>query len=161
MPVAKMPKRSAGLLLYRRTAREAEIFLVHPGGPYYAKRDDGVWSVPKGEHHPGDDPVAVALREFEEETGTPAPVSADALVELGTVRQLGGKIVAVWGAEADFDATAIRSNTFELEWPPRSGKRRSFPEVDRGSWFDLPAARVKILPAQAKFIDRLEQRLAT
>ena len=155
-----MPRRSAGLLLYRRTAGKAEVFLVHPGGPYYAKRDDGVWSVPKGEHEPGDDPVAVALREFEEETGARPPVPAEALVELGTVRQRSGKIVAIWGAEADFDATAIRSNTFELEWPPRSGKRRSFPEVDRGSWFDLAAARAKILPAQAEFIDRLEQRLA-
>jgi predicted NUDIX family NTP pyrophosphohydrolase len=147
------------LLLYRQTTSGVEVMLVHPGGPYYVNRDAGVWSVPKGEHSLAADPLVVALREFEEETGTPAAVDLDALVELGTVRQRGGKIVAAWASPADFDATAIRSNTFELEWPPKSGRMQAFPEVDRASWFDLATARAKILPAQAAFIDRLEEHL--
>lgn len=155
-----MSKHSAGLLLYRLTGVGTEVLLVHPGGPFYARKDLGVWSVPKGEYNPGDDPIQVALTEFEEELGTGAPVRRDALVDLGTVRQKGGKIVAVWCANADFDATRIQSMTFPLEWPPKSGQLQDFPEVDRAGWFSLAAARLKLVPAQAEFIDRFEARIA-
>jgi len=154
-----MPKHSSGLLLYRLTDAGTEVLLVHPGGPFYARKDTGVWSVPKGEYQPGEDPIQVALREFEEELGTAAPVGHEALVDLGTVRQGGGKVVAVWCANADFDATRIRSMTFQLEWPPRSGQTRDFAEVDRAGWFALAEARLKLVPAQAEFIDRLEAQI--
>ena len=155
-----MTRRSAGILLYRRTADGPEVLLVHPGGPYWARRDAGAWSIPKGEHDPSDvDPQACALREFAEETGTTL-ARAD-LIPLGEVRQRGGKVVAAWAAEGDLDAAAIRSNTFELEWPPRSGRRRAFPEVDRAGWFGPDAAREKLLPAQAAFVDRLLAQLRT
>lgn len=148
-------KRSAGLLLYRRTPG-LEVLLVHPGGPFWAKKDLGAWSIPKGEHDDGEDPQACALREFEEETGTP-PAEGE-LEDLGSVRQKSGKVVQAWALEGDLDATAIRSNTFELEWPPRSGRTSQFPEVDRAQWFGVTEARERINPAQAAFVERLQAR---
>lgn len=147
-------KRSAGLLLYRRSAAGLEVLLAHPGGPFWAHRDAGAWTIPKGEYGPDEDPLTAARREFTEEFGTAAPVDAD-LVPLGEVRQRGGKIVTGWAVGSDFPAETIVSNTFELEWPPRSGQTQSFPEIDRADWFDLATARLKIIPAQEAFLDRL------
>jgi predicted NUDIX family NTP pyrophosphohydrolase len=151
-----MAKRSAGLILYRRRDGALEVLLVHPGGPFWAKKDLGAWSIPKGELDEGEAPEAAALREFEEETGLRAE-GAPAL--LGEVKQAGGKTVIAFALEQDLDAAAIRSNTFELEWPPRSGKRQSFPEIDRAEWFPLAAAREKMNPAQAGLLDRLLERV--
>ena len=148
-----MARRSAGILLYRRRGGALEVLLVHPGGPLWARRDAGAWSVPKGEHGDGEDPRAAALRELEEETGH--RLTEAGLVALGEVRQRGGKVVAVWAAPGDLDPEAITSNTFTMEWPPRSGVRREFPEVDRAGWFDPAAAREKLLAAQAELVDRL------
>jgi predicted NUDIX family NTP pyrophosphohydrolase len=148
-----MARRSAGILLYRRREQAVEVLLVHPGGPLWARRDAGAWSIPKGEYGEGEDPLAVALREFEEETGRRLP--AEDLVALGEVRQRGGKVVSAWAAPGDLDPEAITSNTFTLEWPPRSGVRREFPEVDRAGWFDPATAREKLLAAQAELVDRL------
>ena len=145
--------RSAGILLYRRGSGGPEVLLVHPGGPFWARKDDGAWSIPKGEHGDDEDPQTCARREFEEETGTALPPGA--LAELGEVRLGTGKRVSGWAAEGDLDAEAIRSNTFELEWPPRSGRRQSFPEVDRAGWFGLEEAREKLNPAQAELLVRL------
>ncbi|HEX4805643.1 MAG TPA: NUDIX domain-containing protein [Conexibacter sp.] len=152
-----MAKRSAGILLFRRPADGAlEVLLVHPGGPFWARRDAGAWSIPKGEVDAGEDERACALRELEEETGAAfGDVPADALLALGEVRLRSGKVVAAWALERDLDADAIVSNTFELEWPPRSGRIRAFPEVDRAAWLTLDAAREKLLPGQAPFLDRL------
>ncbi len=152
-----MARRSAGLLLYRIGDGGPELLLVHPGGPFWARKDAGVWSLPKGEYEDGDDPRAAAVREFEEETGTAPP--AGELIELGSVTQKNGKRVIAWAAEGDLDAAAIRSNTFTMEWPPRSGRRQEFPEVDRAGWFGPDAARQKLNPAQAAFVDRLIERL--
>jgi predicted NUDIX family NTP pyrophosphohydrolase len=148
-----MARRSAGILLYRRRDGGVEVLLVHPGGPLWARRDAGAWSIPKGEYGEGEDPRAVALRELEEETGQ-RPVTGG-LVPLGEVRQRGGKVVTAWAAPGELDADAITSNTFTLEWPPRSGVRREFPEVDRAGWFEPAAAREKLLAAQAELVDRL------
>jgi len=123
------------------------------GGPFWAKKDDGAWSIPKGEHDADEDPLAVASREFEEELGSPVP--ATHLVPLGAVRVTSAKVLTVWAAEGDLDATATRSNTFELEWPPRSGRLQEFPEIDRAAWFGLPEARSKLLKGQLPFLDRL------
>ena len=153
-----MGKRSAGILLYRRRDDGVELLLVHPGGPVWARRDAGAWSIPKGEYSEGEDPLAVALREFEEETGQPPP--ADGFLALGEVRQKGGKVVSAWAAPGDLDPEAVTSNTFSMEWPPRSGARREFPEVDRAGWFDPATAREKLLPAQAELVDRLLAALA-
>jgi predicted NUDIX family NTP pyrophosphohydrolase len=154
-----MAKRSAGILLYRRSgAGELEVLLVHPGGPFWAKRDAGAWSIPKGEVDPGEEERACALRELEEETGAAYRDAAEnELVSLGEVRQKSGKVVSAWALEGDVDADAIVSMTFELEWPPRSGRMQTYPEVDRAGWFALPAAREKLLPAQAPFVDRLAE----
>jgi predicted NUDIX family NTP pyrophosphohydrolase len=150
-------KRSAGILLHRRGPGGAqEVLLVHPGGPFWAKKDAGAWSIPKGEYDDGEDARVAALREFAEELGTPPP-DGD-LVDLGEVRQRGGKTVVAWALEGDADADAIRSNTFTMEWPPRSGTMREFPEIDRAGWFHLDEAREKILPAQAPLLDRLTDR---
>ena len=149
-----MPKRSAGLLVYRRVGDEPEVLLVHPGGPYWARKDEGAWSVPKGEYEEGEDPLEVAIREFAEELGADPPDS-NAAVDLGELRQPGGKLVRVWSLEGDLDVTATTSNTFEMEWPPRSGRTAEFPEVDRAGWFDLDTARRKLLSGQVAFIDRL------
>jgi predicted NUDIX family NTP pyrophosphohydrolase len=151
-----MPKRSAGILLYRRTGA-LEVLLVHPGGPFWAKKDLGAWSIPKGEYEEGEDPQATAVRELEEETGH--RLEPRGLLELGSIRQRGGKILTAWAAPGDLDAAAITSNTFIMEWPPRSGRQREFPEVDRAGWFELPAARDKLLAAQAELLDRLVSAL--
>jgi predicted NUDIX family NTP pyrophosphohydrolase len=152
-------KESAGVLLFRHRAAP-ELLLVHPGGPFWAKKDDGAWSIPKGELEEGEDSRQCALRELAEELGPAAPtLGATELVELGSIRQKGGKVVHAWAAEGDFDPAALSGNSFELEWPPRSGKRREFPEVDRAEWFDPAAARRKILAAQAPFVDRLLESL--
>jgi predicted NUDIX family NTP pyrophosphohydrolase len=150
-------RRSAGILLHRRRDGRLEVLLVHPGGPIWARRDAGVWSIPKGEYDAGDDPFEAARREFEEELGSPAPTDA-APDDLGEVTQKSGKLVHAWAVEGDLDATTIHSNTLEFEWPPRSGRRIEIPEVDRAEWFGLDAAREKINPAQAQLLDRLEQR---
>jgi predicted NUDIX family NTP pyrophosphohydrolase len=153
-------KRSAGILLYRLAAAGPEVLLVHPGGPLWAKRDLGAWSIPKGEHGEGEEPRECALRELGEELGDAAPaIEPESLVELGEVRQKGGKVVGAWAAEADFDPAALRSDTFTMEWPPRSGTKREFPEVDRAEWFEPAEARRRILAAQAAFVDRLLDRL--
>ena len=151
-----MPRLSAGLVLYRRAATGVELLLVHPGGPYWAKKDAGAWSIPKGEYLAGDDPLEAARREFAEETGI---VPEGELEELGAVRQAGGKVVTAWAFEGDCDPEAIRSNTFTLEWPPRSGKQREFPEVDRAAWFAPQAAEEKILAGQRPFLHRLTELL--
>jgi predicted NUDIX family NTP pyrophosphohydrolase len=147
-------KRSAGVLL--RRAGDGSVLLVHPGGPFWARRDAGAWSIPKGEVDPGEDPRACALRELEEETGARLAPGDDELIDLGEVRQKSGKIVSAWALEGDLDADAIVCTTaFELEWPPRSGRVQAFPEVDRAAWLSLPAARERLLPAQVPFLDRL------
>ena len=146
-------RKSAGILLYRRSGDELEVLLVHPGGPFWASKDAGAWSLPKGEYEDGDDALAAALREFEEETGTAPPPGP--LTDLGSVKQRSGKVVSAWAAEGDLDAEAIRSNTFAMEWPPRSGRMQDFPEIDRAAWFGLEEARERINPAQAAFLDRL------
>jgi predicted NUDIX family NTP pyrophosphohydrolase len=134
------------------------VLLVHPGGPFWAKRDDGAWSIPKGEYEDGEEPQAAALREFEEEIGS-ALEHVGELVELGDVRQKNRKVVSAWAAEGEVDAAAVRSNTFEMEWPPRSGRTQEFPEIDRAEWFPLGRARAKLIEAQVAFLDRLEERL--
>ena len=147
-------KLSAGILLYRLQDGKIEVFLVHPGGPFWAKRDEGVWSIPKGEYEAGEDPLAVAKREFQEETGFEID---GPLRPLSALKQPNGKTISAWAVEGDVDATALTSNTFTLEWPPKSGRVREFPEVDRGAWFDLPTARIKLLAGQRGFLDQLEQ----
>lgn len=157
-------KRSAGLLLFRRTTSGIEVLLVHPGGPFWAKRDEGAWSIPKGEFAEGDDPLAAAQRECAEELGEGASTAlsgkpADAFILLGEVKQKAGKAVTAFATETDFDVRTVSSNTIEIEWPPRSGKRLEIPEVDRAQWFSPLQARTKINPAQAEFIDRLLGKL--
>jgi predicted NUDIX family NTP pyrophosphohydrolase len=153
-----MPKRSAGLLLYRRVEEEGlEVLLVHPGGPYWARRDDGAWSVPKGELAEGEEPLEAAIREFREELGSHPPTDRPP-VFLGELRQSSGKLVSAWALEGDLDAGAVRSETFTMEWPPRSGKTLEFPEVDRAGWFGLEDARRKLVRGQAVFLDRLRER---
>ncbi len=148
---------SAGILLYRERSRALEVLLVHPGGPFWARKDVGAWSLPKGEYAAGEDALAAARREFEEELGSPAPPGEP--LELGEIRQRSGKRVRAWALAGDLDETAITSNTLEIEWPPRSGRRIEIPEVDRAEWFELELAREKINPAQARLLDRLlEQR---
>jgi predicted NUDIX family NTP pyrophosphohydrolase len=149
-----MARRSAGILLHRRSPHGVEVLLVHPGGPFWAKKDAGAWSLPKGEYDDAEDPQVCARREFEEELGSPPP--AGELTHLGSVRQKSGKVVQAWALEGDFDPAGFHSNTFEMEWPPRSGRRREFPEVDQAQWFSLPEARERINSAQAAFLDRLD-----
>lgn len=147
-----MAKQSAGLLLYRLKNAEPEIFLVHPGGPFWAKKDQGAWSIPKGEIAPGEEPLATAIREFAEETGT---TLAGDFRPLPSIRQEGGKLVLAWAVAGDIEPATIRSNSFEMEWPPRSGKRRTFPEIDRGQWFALDEAKKRINKAQVALLDAL------
>jgi predicted NUDIX family NTP pyrophosphohydrolase len=148
-------KQSAGLLIYRRRSG-LQVFLVHPGGPFWQKRDLGSWSIPKGEFDAGEDPLSVARREFEEETGFAA--SGETFTPLTPLRQPGGKIVYAWAVEGDCDAAAINSNTFSMEWPPHSGKSQKFPEVDRAEWFVIDAAKVRILKGQVGFLEELQRR---
>jgi predicted NUDIX family NTP pyrophosphohydrolase len=171
-------KTSAGILLYRWSGRPnaepldlfapkpaavsaggraLEVLLVHPGGPFWAKKDAGAWSVPKGEYGDDEDARATARREFAEELGVNLPEGE--LLPLGDIKQKGGKVITAWAVEGDVDASAARSNTFEMEYPPRSGRMQSFPEVDRAEWFGIDAARGKINPAQAAFLDRLLELL--
>lgn len=153
-------KRSAGVLLFRRTGGAPEFLLVHPGGPYWSKRDKGAWSIPKGEVEPGEEIRACALREMREELGPAPELDPERMIELGQIRQRSGKVVEAWGAEGDFDPEALDSIAFAMEWPPRSGRESEFPEVDRAEWFGAEQAREKILPAQAAFIDRLLEHLS-
>jgi predicted NUDIX family NTP pyrophosphohydrolase len=149
---------SAGILLHRRSDGELEVLLVHPGGPYWARKDEGAWSIPKGEVDEGEEPTACAQRELREELGSGLGLRAEDLTELGSIRQKSGKTVLCWAAEGEFDPAELRSETFAMEWPPRSGAEREFPEVDRAEWFRLEAARAKINPAQAELLDRLAAR---
>jgi predicted NUDIX family NTP pyrophosphohydrolase len=149
--------KSAGLLLYRRREGRIEVLLGHMGGPFWARRDERAWSIPKGEHPEAEDPLAAARREFAEETGARPPDGPT--LDLGEIRQSGGKRVTAWAVEGDLDPATVRSNTFLLEWPPRSGRRQEFPEIDRAGWFDLDTARRKIVKGQVALVDRLEERL--
>lgn len=150
-----MPRLSAGLLLYRRRGPALDVLLVHPGGPFWRNKDLGAWSIPKGEAASGEDLLGVARRELREEIG----VEVDgAFLPLSPVRQAGGKLVHAWAVEADVDADAIVSNTFQVEWPPRSGRQQTFPEVDRAAWFDVDEARHRILRGQVALIDELTRR---
>ena len=152
-----MTKHSAGILMFRSRAGSLEVLLVHPGGPFWAKKDEGAWSIPKGEFNiDTEDPLEAARREFEEETGfTPG----GDFISLDTLAQSSMKIVQAWAVEGDCDAAHIKSNTFSMEWPPRSGKQQEFPEVDRAGWFDIETAKTKILKGQTTFIDRLLEQL--
>ena len=177
-----MAKRSAGLLAYRRRNGRLEVLLVHPGGPYWRNKDNGAWSIPKGEHGPDEDAFAAACREFREETSWPLPVRADpveptdgpgaieqavarepgdAFIPVGEATLASGKVVRAWAFEGDFNPATLRSNTFTFEWPRGSGRLHEYPEVDRADWFPLDEARLKMHPAQTVFLDRLEQHLET
>jgi predicted NUDIX family NTP pyrophosphohydrolase len=151
-------KISAGILLFRVRDHAVEVFLVHPGGPYWARKDEGAWSIPKGEAAEDADLLATAYTEFHEETGSPLQGEP---VPLTPLKQPGGKLVHAWAVRGDIDAASIRSNTFAIEWPPRSGKTREFPEVDRGEWFDLATAQQKLLAGQRGFLDQLLDYLQT
>jgi predicted NUDIX family NTP pyrophosphohydrolase len=151
-----MSKKSAGLLLFRDGAAGLEVLLVHPGGPFWARKDEGAWSIPKGEFADDEDPLAAAKREFEEEMGAP-PVGE--FLPLEPLRQPAGKLVFAWALRADFDTAQLNSNIFSMEWPPKSGKHQEFPEIDRAEWFGMEPARVKILKGQAAFLDQLLDRL--
>jgi predicted NUDIX family NTP pyrophosphohydrolase len=149
-----MLKQSAGILLYRMTDEQLQVFLVHPGGPFFRKKDEGAWSIPKGEYVDGEEPLAAAQREFEEETGQ---TISGSFVKLQPVKQKSGKVVQAWAVEGDIDHDAIKSNLFEIEWPPKSGKRVSFPEIDRAGWFTIEIAKQKIIPGQLGLIEELEK----
>jgi predicted NUDIX family NTP pyrophosphohydrolase len=148
-----MPRTSAGLIVYRRESGLLEVLLVHPGGPFWRKRDLGAWSIPKGEYDAGEDPEVAARREFQEELGVAPPKRS--AQPLGEIVQAGGKRVAAFAVEGDIDVSAIESNSFEMEWPPRSGRRQLFPEIDRAEWYTLATARDKIIPGQRPLLDRL------
>ena len=152
-----MAKRSAGLLMFRRKKGELEVFLAHPGGPFWVKKDDGAWTIPKGEHNPGEAALEAARREFHEETG----FTADGpFLELGSITQAGGKVVTAWACEGDCDPAKLVSNACEIEWPPRSGRSLSIPEVDRGAWFDLEEAAQKIKSTQKPLLERLREAIS-
>jgi predicted NUDIX family NTP pyrophosphohydrolase len=152
-----MQKRSAGILVYRRREALLEVFLVHPGGPFWTKKDLGAWTVPKGEYTDEEPPLTAAIREFKEETGFDL---GGEFLELGTVTQVSGKVVSAWACAGELDAEKLTSNSCQIEWPPHSGRSMTIPEVDRGGWFSLEEAKKKILPAQQPFLDRLRKRLA-
>lgn len=149
-------KKTAGILLYRWQNSALEVFLIHPGGPFWAKKDAAAWSVPKGEIDPGEEPLSAAKREFYEETGCSA---AGDFIALATLKQPGGKLITVWAVQGDCDPQTVKSNTFTIEWPPRSGKRAEFPEVDRADWFTLEVAKEKIIKGQMGFLLALEQAI--
>jgi predicted NUDIX family NTP pyrophosphohydrolase len=151
-----MPKHSAGLLMYRRAASGIEVLLVHPGGPFWAKKDLGAWSIPKGEYQDDESPLDAARREFQEETGFPV---SGTLIDLGTITQTSGKLVTSWAFEGDCDPTAIVTNTCEIEWPPRSNHYIKVPDVDRAAWFSVQEASAKLAPKQVPFLSRLLQTL--
>lgn len=153
---ATMSKKSAGLLLFRDVSGAVEVLLVHPGGPYWTRKDQGAWSIPKGEFSEDEDPLQAAVREFKEEVGE--AVTGD-FVALQPRRQAGGKMVYAWAVRSDFDPVRLRSNAFSMEWPPRSGRQQAFPEIDRAAWFSLDAARAKISKGQAGFLEELENKL--
>jgi predicted NUDIX family NTP pyrophosphohydrolase len=153
-----MPRQSAGVLMYRRRNGSLEVLLVHPGGPFWAKKDAGAWSIPKGEFSGDENALMAARREFEEETGF---LPAGRFVQLTPVKQPSGKVIHAWALEGDLDATAIRSNTFTVEWPPQSGVHQEFPEVDRAAWFTIEAAKEKIIKGQTDFIDELQRIIET
>jgi predicted NUDIX family NTP pyrophosphohydrolase len=153
-----VPRTSAGILLYRRTDDgQLEVLLGHMGGPYWARKAAGAWSIPKGEYGPGEEPFEVARREFLEELGSPVPASS--FVPLGEVRQSGGKVLTAWAAAGDLDVTTAVSNTFELEWPPRSGRMQEFPEIDRAAWVPVELARDLLVRGQVSLLDRLLEQL--
>jgi predicted NUDIX family NTP pyrophosphohydrolase len=151
-----MGKKAAGILLYRKRGSSLEVFLIHPGGPFWAKKDENSWSIPKGEFLENEDPLTAATREFQEETGFSVE---GPFVSIGSIKQSSGKVVQAWACEGDLDASAIQSNSFRLEWPPRSGKFQDFPEADRAEWFSLIMARKKILKVQMPFLEKLERLL--
>jgi predicted NUDIX family NTP pyrophosphohydrolase len=151
-------RTSAGILLFRRSGGRIEVLLAHPGGPFFARRDEGHWTIPKGEVDPDEELLAVARREFEEETGSPPPDGE--AVDLGNIVQKGGKVVHAWAFQGDLDVNRATSNTFELVWPPGSGRHQTFPEVDRVAWFEPAEARRRVKATQIPFIDRLEAALA-
>ena len=151
-----MPKRSAGLVMYRRSGLKLEVLLVHPGGPFWANKDDGAWSIPKGEYTDGEEPLTAARREFEEETG----LKPDGrFIELGSFRQSSAKTISAWAVEGDFDPSRLHSNTFSMQWPPRTGRLQEFPEVDRAAWFEPEEAERKILKGQRGILDALAARI--
>ena len=157
-----MPKLSAGILLYRRRPAGPEVLLVHPGGPFWAKKDEGAWSIPKGEYAAGEDPLSAAKREFEEETGASmSAVTRGDFLPLTAVKQAGGKIVNAWSVEGEFDPAMLRSNVFEMEWPPKSGKKQTFPEADRAAWFSPEEARRKLLASQAPLLNEFLARVTS
>ena len=151
-----MAKKSAGILLYRKKGRSFEVLLVHPGGPYWANKDAGAWSIPKGEFDDNEDALSAAKREFEEETGLNI---SGVFIELSPIKLKGGKTIFAWAVEGDIDPLKINSNEFVMEWPPRSGKMRSFPEIDKAAWFSLPDAEIKINPGQIKMLEEMKSRL--
>lgn len=153
-----MPRQSAGLLLFRENGPALEVLLVHPGGPFWAKKDDSSWSIPKGEFGSDEDPLTAARREFEEETGT-SPEGD--FLPLTPLRQPGGKLVVAWALRSDFDTSTLKSNLFSMEWPPKSGRQQQFPEIDRAGWFDIETARRKILKGQAPFLNQLVEAVKT
>jgi predicted NUDIX family NTP pyrophosphohydrolase len=157
MTTDKSGRTSAGILLWRRRGDRLEVLLAHQGGPFWVKKDRGHWTIPKGEVEPGEELVAVARREFSEETGHDVPEAA--LIDLGQIRQKSGKLVLGWAVEGDLDPSTAVSNTYEVEWPPRSGRLQAFPEIDRVEWFDLHEARERLKAAQVPFLDRLQAAL--
>jgi predicted NUDIX family NTP pyrophosphohydrolase len=151
-----MSKKSAGLLLFREVSGQLEVLLVHPGGPYWAKKDDGAWSIPKGEFDGGEDALSAAKREFREETGLTLPEGE--LIQLQPIRQPGGKLVYAWAMNHDLDPAGLKSNTFSMEWPPKSGRQQEFPEIDRATWFAIETAAHKILKGQVPLVEQLQQQ---
>lgn len=152
-----MAKQSAGLLVYRKTADQVEVLLVHPGGPFWSKKDTHAWSIPKGEYKDSEAPFEVAKREFKEEIGQEAPNGE--YLELGEIKQTGGKRIVAWAIEKDLGPIEVKSNTFKIEWPPKSGQQQEFPEVDKADWFDLPTASAKLHPGQNEFLKQLAEKL--
>jgi predicted NUDIX family NTP pyrophosphohydrolase len=150
-------KQSAGILLFKQTSQGLTVLIVHPGGPFWSKRDSGAWSIPKGEFIDGEDPLVAAKREFIEEMGKPVPEGS--CINLGSSKQPSGKIVHIWALESDFDDSDVNSNKFTMEWPPRSGQKQEFPEVDRAKWYPISKAKIKIVKGQTVFLDKLETYL--